>query len=65
MNFQQVLEYEAANRGSKFRRIDYDAKWGIEFDADAGRLKQWNENGPCKEIELYHHDFLDGEWEVV
>ena len=67
MNFQQVIVYEGAHEGSYFKRTDSDAQWLIHFDPQrAGRLVMTSiAKTHFVEIELYHHDFMDGEWEVV
>lgn len=74
MTFQEMVEYEAANPGTIFLRIDYATQWGLQFLPGEGKLVQGpvyydNTGSPTiprhRPIELYHHDFAVGQWEVA
>lgn len=67
MTFREIIEYEGVHPGSYFKRNDYPAQWLIWFDPDnAGKMVQCHmDKKPTPDTELYHHDFMDGVWEVV
>ena len=66
MTFAEIVEYESAHPGTKFRRVDYMTTWYLRFDPEhAGMLVQHSDDGATKPIELYHHDFKNGLWRVM
>lgn len=65
MKFVELLEYESIHPGSAFHRVDPRRGWYIKFDPATGRLSQAvKEPHRQTSVSLYHHDFVDGEWEV-
>jgi len=64
MTFQEIVEYESGHRGTKFKRIDF-AGWYLQFEPEFGELKMFGFEGKSYPVSLFHHDFYNGDWEII